>query len=114
MNAGQPFMISAKKYHANPAMADWLKYLVENFGKVSLAKRGAISGFTTTEKPATLPSTTVLVTNQIAASKQPVQWFEALMSPKAQQVAQTNAAGLVNGSLSAADFMAKVQAALTS
>jgi raffinose/stachyose/melibiose transport system substrate-binding protein len=112
MNAGQPFMISAKKYKDNPAMAEWLKYFVENFGNVSLAKRGAISGFVASEKPANLPSTTVLVTTQIAASKQPVQWFEALMPPKAQQVAQTNAAGLVNGTVSAADFMAKVQEAL--
>ena len=27
MNAGLPIMVSAKKYQANPPMADWLKYV---------------------------------------------------------------------------------------
>jgi len=52
------------------------------------------------------------VTTQIKAAKQPLGWFESLMSAKAQDVAQKNAAGLVNGSVSPADFMSKVQTAL--
>jgi len=114
MNAGLPIMMSAKKYKDNPGLADWLKYLAQNYGDTAMKLKGAISGFPATNAPADLPPTTVLVTNQIKAAKQPLGWFESLMPAKGQDVAQKNAAGLVNGSVSPADFMAKVQAALTS
>jgi len=112
MNAGLPIMMSAKKYNANPAMADWLKFLAQNYGNTAMSLKGAISGFPASTPPANLPATTTLVTTQIKAAKQPLGWFESLMSAKAQDVAQKNAAGLVNGSVSPADFMSKVQAAL--
>jgi raffinose/stachyose/melibiose transport system substrate-binding protein len=112
MNAGLPIMMSAKKYNANTAMADWLKFLAQNYGNTAMSVKGAISGFPASTTPANLPATTTLVTTQIKAAKQPLGWFESLMSAKAQDVAQKNAAGLVNGSVSPADFMSKVQTAL--
>jgi raffinose/stachyose/melibiose transport system substrate-binding protein len=113
MNAGDPIMVSAKKYNAaSGPMGEWLKYVAQNYGTVALAKRGAVSGLVATDKPASLPSTTTLVGEQIRATKTPILWFEALMTQKAQQVAQKNAPGLVNGSTSPAQFMSLVQAAL--
>jgi raffinose/stachyose/melibiose transport system substrate-binding protein len=38
-----------------------------------------------------------------------VLWFEALFNTKATQTSQTNAAPLVTGSISAQDFMQRVQ-----
>jgi raffinose/stachyose/melibiose transport system substrate-binding protein len=115
MNAGLPIMVSAKKYNAAPGpMGAWLKYLAQNYAAVAMAKRSVISGFVLADadRPATLPSTTTVVTDQIKSTKQPLGWFESLMSAKAQQVAQTNAPSLVNGGKSAAQFMSLVQAAL--
>jgi raffinose/stachyose/melibiose transport system substrate-binding protein len=112
MNAGLPVMMSAKKYNANSAMADWLKYVAQNYGNTAMSLKGAISGFPASTTPTNLPATTTLVTSQIKAAKQPLGWFESLMSAKAQDVAQKNAAGLANGSVSPADFMSKVQTAL--
>jgi raffinose/stachyose/melibiose transport system substrate-binding protein len=112
MNAGLPIMVSAKKYRENAALGEWLKYLAEHYGEVAMNLKGAVSGFPASAQPASLPSTTKLVTEQIKATKQPLGWFESLMSAKGQNVAQTNAAGLVNGSVSPADFMSKVQDAL--
>ena len=113
MNAGDPIMVSAKKYKGNPGLADWLKFLAENYGDRALSLKGAISGFPATSSPGTLPSTTTLVTTQIKATKAPLGWFESLMSAKAQDVAQKNAAGLVNGSVSPSNFMSMVQSALS-
>lgn len=112
MNAGQPIMVSAKKYNENPALGAWLKYLAENYGNVALNLKGALSGFPASSTPTNLPATTTLVTEQFKAAKQPLGWFESLMPAKAQDVAQKNAAGLVGGRVSPADFMAKVQEAL--
>ena len=110
-NAGQPIMISAKNYNANPAFADWLKFVVDNYGNAAIAL-GDLSGFNVTTTPSTLPPTTKIVVAQIAATKTPVGWFETLFNSKATSVSQTNAARLVTGSLSAQSFMSTVQAAV--
>ena len=52
MNAGDPIMVSAKKYKGNPGLADWLKFLAENYGDRALSLKGAISGFPATSSPA--------------------------------------------------------------
>jgi len=57
---------------------------------------------------------TTQVRKTISESKQNVLWFEALFSTKATTVSQTNAASLVNGSMSAQQFMQTVQDALSS
>lgn len=112
MNAGQPIMFSKKGY--TPAVAQWLKYLVQNYGSVALAKEAEVSGFVVHNPPATLSPTTQLTLSQIAATKTPVLWFEALFSAQATTVSQQNAAELANGTESAQDFMSKVQAAIDS
>jgi raffinose/stachyose/melibiose transport system substrate-binding protein len=54
------------------------------------------------------------VQSTVASSSQSVLWFEAQLSTKATTVSQQDAAPLVSGGMSAADFMAAVQAAQTS
>jgi len=110
-NAGQPVMISAKSYNANPAMADWLKFVLQNYGAAAIAL-GDLSGFAIAQTPATLPNTTKLAIAELAATQTPVGWFETLFNAKATNVSQTNAARLVTGSLSPQNFMATVQAAV--
>jgi raffinose/stachyose/melibiose transport system substrate-binding protein len=108
-NAGQPIMVSAKKY--SPAEGQWLKFVFDNYGNAALSQAGALSGFKVTKTPASLPPTTQLAINQIKAIKTPVLWFEALMGAKQTSLSQTNAARLVTGTMSAKDFMSTVQAA---
>jgi len=107
MNAGLPIMFSAKKY--NPAIGEWLKYVVDNYGDTALKDKGVISGFVVTDQPANLPSTTQTVLNQIKATTVPLQWFEAPLTAKAGSVSTKNAASLVNGSQSPQAFMSSVQ-----
>ncbi|MBO3752452.1 extracellular solute-binding protein [Streptosporangiaceae bacterium NEAU-GS5] len=111
MNAGLPTMVSAKKY--NPATTgEWLKYMVGNYGDTALAERGMVTGFKVANPPASVPAMTKLVQDQIAATKDPVLWFEALFTAKATSVAQKGAAPLVTGGMSPQDFMSAVQDAL--
>jgi raffinose/stachyose/melibiose transport system substrate-binding protein len=106
-NAGLPVMVSADKY--TPEVGEWLTFIAENYGDVTLEEHGAVSGFVTTAEPPELPSTTRTVLDAISATTEPLQWFEAPMSPKAGSVAMKNAASLANGNMSPEDFMSQVQ-----
>lgn len=110
MNAGQPTSVNKAKYA--DAFGQWLAYMVKNYGDVALQKQGAVTGFVVHNKPANLPALTTLVVDQIAKVTQPVLWFEALFSTKATNASQQDAAPLVTGAMSPANFMAAVQQAL--
>ena len=109
MNAGQPTSVNKAKYNAT--FGQWLAYMAQNYGDVAI-KQGAVTGFVVHQKPASLPALTTLVVDQIAGVKQPVLWFEALFSTKATNISQQDAAPLVTGAMSPANFMAAVQQAL--
>lgn len=109
MNAGQTTSMNQKKY--TPAVGQWLTYVAQKYGDVALQKEGAVTGFVAHNKPANLPALTTLIIDQIAKVTQPVLWFEALFSTKATTLSQQNAAPLVTGAMSPANFMASVQQA---
>lgn len=109
MNAGQPTSVNKAKYNAD--FGKWLTYMVQNYGDVAL-QQSAVTGFVVHNKPASLPALTTLVINEIAKVTQPVLWFEALFSTKATNASQQDAAPLVTGAMSPANFMAAVQQAL--
>jgi len=111
MNCGEPLMFSAKAYNA--ADAQWLKFVAENFGNVAL-KQGDITGFEVLPKVTTATPLMQIVQHQIAVTTTPVLWFEAYFSSKATTVAQSDAAPLVDGGMSAQQYMSNVQAALDS
>lgn len=110
MNAGQPTSVNKAKY--TDAFGQWMAYMVQNYGDVALAKQGAVTGFVVHNKPADLPALTTLVIDLIPKVTQPVLWFEALFSTKATNISQQDAAPLVTGAMSPANFMAAVQQAL--
>jgi len=109
MNAGQTTSMNQKKY--TPAVGQWLAYVAQKYGDVALQKEGAVTGFVVHNKPSNLPTLTILVIDQIAKVTQPVLWFEALFSTKATTLSQQNAAPLVTGAMSPANFMASIQQA---
>jgi raffinose/stachyose/melibiose transport system substrate-binding protein len=110
-NVGLPMTFSAHQY--NDKVGAWLKCIAENYGQASLTDQNSISGFVPAEVPK-LDALTSAVQDQVSASQDSVLWFEALFGSKATTVSQTNAAPLVTGSISAEDFMDKVQQAIDS
>ncbi len=106
-NVGIPTMFASNEF--DDADKAWLKCIVSNYGDVVLKDSGVVSGFAISDPPTDLPATTQLVQDTIANAPSSVLWFEALMSPQATTVSQSNGGGLANGSLSGADFMKLVQ-----
>jgi raffinose/stachyose/melibiose transport system substrate-binding protein len=111
MNAGQTTSVNKAKYNA--AIGQWLAYMAQNYGDVALQKEGAVTGFVVHNQPASVPALTTLVLDEIKKVTQPVLWFEALFSTKATNISQQDAALLVTGAMSAQNFMAAVQQALS-
>ncbi|MDT0570302.1 extracellular solute-binding protein [Streptomyces sp. DSM 3412] len=109
-NVGLPVAVSAKSYDAK--VGDWLSCISKNYGAASLKDQGTVSGFKPGGDTGTLPPLTQTVQDTITRTKTSTLWFEALFNTKATETSQTNAAPLVNGSLSAKDFMQKIQADL--
>jgi raffinose/stachyose/melibiose transport system substrate-binding protein len=105
-NVGVPVMVSKKGY--NDSTKAWLKCVVANYGDAVL-ESGVVSGFTVSNPPADLPSTTKTVQQTIKDAPSSVLWFEALFSSKGTTVSQTNGGGLANGTLSGSEFMKLVQ-----
>ncbi|MGW7165173.1 ABC transporter substrate-binding protein [Streptomyces sp. NPDC054884] len=106
-NVGLPVAVSAKSYDAK--VGDWLSCITKSYGAASLKDQGTVSGFKPNGDTGTLPPLTQTVQDTITKTTTSTLWFEALFSTKATETSQTNAAPLVNGSLSAKDFMQKIQ-----
>ena len=109
-NVGLPVAVSAKSYDAK--VGDWLSCITKNYGAASLKDQGTVSGFKPNGDTGTLPPLTQTVQDTISKTTTSTLWFEALFNTKATETSQTNAAPLVTGSLSAKDFMQKVQSDL--
>ncbi|WP_330268818.1 ABC transporter substrate-binding protein [Streptomyces griseorubiginosus] len=106
-NVGLPVAVSAKSYDTK--VGDWLSCITKNYGAASLKDQGTVSGFKPNGDTGTLPPLTQTVQDTISKTTTSTLWFEALFNTKATETSQTNAAPLVTGSLSAKDFMQKVQ-----
>ncbi|MFB7333744.1 ABC transporter substrate-binding protein [Streptomyces adustus] len=111
-NVGLGIALGAKSFDKNTG--DWVSCITKNYGSTALKDQGAISGFKVNADVKDASEVAGQVRRTISSSKQNVLWFEALFSTKATTVSQTNAAGLVNGSLSPEKFMQTVQDALSS
>ncbi|MFD7818348.1 ABC transporter substrate-binding protein [Streptomyces sp. NPDC059785] len=111
-NVGLGITLGAKTF--DEKTGDWVSCITKNYGSTALKDQGAISGFKVNTEVEDANEVTTQVRDTISSSKQNVLWFEALFSTKATTVSQTNAASLVNGSMSAEQFMQTVQDALSS
>jgi raffinose/stachyose/melibiose transport system substrate-binding protein len=105
-NVGLPQTFSKASY--TPKVADWLKCITANFGEEAL-KQGQITGFKSANEVPGLSAITTEVKDKISSSKVSVLWFEALFNSKASADSSKNAALLVTGQMSPADFMSAVQ-----
>ncbi|WP_030689371.1 ABC transporter substrate-binding protein [Streptomyces globisporus] len=111
-NIGLAVTLGSKNFDAKTGA--WVGCIAKNYGSTALKDHGTISGFKVNTPVEDANEVTTTVRRTISSSKRNVLWFEALFSTKATTVSQTNAAGLVNGSVSPEQFMETVQAALVS
>ena len=109
-NVGLPMTFNAKKYDANASA--WLKCIATNYGSAALKDQASISGFKVNTPVENLDPLVKSTQETVNSTKESVLWFEALFSTKATTTSQTNAAGLVTGSVSPQKFMELVQADL--
>ncbi|MER7728942.1 extracellular solute-binding protein [Streptomyces sp. NPDC096323] len=110
-NVGLGITLGAKSF--DEKTGDWVSCIAKNYGSTALKDHGSISGFKVNTGVMDANDVTTKVRKTISESKQNVLWFEALFSTKATTVSQTNAAGLVTGSMKPEAFMQTVQDALT-
>lgn len=110
-NVGLGITLGAKSF--DKKTGDWVSCIAKNYGSTALKNHGSISGFKVNTGVMDANDVTTKVRKTISESKQNVLWFEALFSTKATTVSQTNAAGLVTGSMKPEAFMQTVQDALT-
>jgi raffinose/stachyose/melibiose transport system substrate-binding protein len=110
-NVGLGITLGARSF--DKKTGDWVSCITKNYGSTALKDHGSISGFKVNTKVEDANEVTTQVRQTISSSKQNVLWFEALFSTKATTVSQTEAAGLVTGSMSPRQFMTAVQDALT-
>jgi len=111
-NVGLPIAVSASSY--NDKVGAWLACIAENYGAAALEDQGSITGFTVNGDVGETPVLTQLVQETIASTTETTGWFETLFGAKATATSQQNAAPLVSGSVTAEEFMSKVQADLDS
>ncbi|MGW7066722.1 ABC transporter substrate-binding protein [Streptomyces sp. NPDC054855] len=109
-NVGLGIALGAKSFDKKTGA--WVSCIAENYGSTALKDHGTISGFKVNTEVKDANKVTTQVRDTVSSSKQNVLWFEALFSTKATTVSQTNAASLVNGSMSPKQFMQTVQDAL--
>ncbi|WP_328664947.1 extracellular solute-binding protein [Streptomyces sp. NBC_00328] len=110
-NVGLGITLGAKSFDKNTGA--WVSCIAKNYGSKALKDHGSISGFKVNTPVTDANEVTTQVRDTISASKQNVLWFEALFGTKATTISQTNAAGLVSGSMSPEQFMQTVQDALS-
>ncbi|MFD6555193.1 ABC transporter substrate-binding protein, partial [Streptomyces sp. NPDC058398] len=110
-NVGLGITLGAKSFDKNTGA--WVSCIARNYGSKALKDHGSISGFKVNTPVTDANEVTTQVRGTISASKQNVLWFEALFGTKATTISQTNAAGLVSGSMSPEQFMQTVQDALS-
>ncbi|MGW8565414.1 ABC transporter substrate-binding protein [Isoptericola sp. NPDC055881] len=105
-NVGIPVMFTTAQY--GKAQKDWLGCVAENYGQTALDEFGQVTGFEVTKAEGQSDLTT-LVQDTIADAPSSVLWFEALFSPEATTVSQSNGGGLATGDLTGQEFMKLVQ-----
>jgi len=109
VNCGTILALSKAKYDA--ATADWLKFVFTRMGNYAMTTYGAMKGYKVSEFPATLPTYTKLVADELKKVKNAALWFEATFDSKTSQVAQENVQSLVNGTITPKEYMSRIDAA---
>lgn len=86
VNCGNILTLSADSY--DEQTGDWLKYVFTRMGDYAMSEFGSFKGYKVTNMPASLPTYTKIVGEELAKVQKAGLWFEASMDDKTSSVAQ--------------------------
>lgn len=106
MNCGNILCLSKANY--DEATAGWLKYFVENAGDYAMEEMGAVKGYKY-DVASKLTPVNQLVADTLASVTKAGTWFEATMNNETKSAAQDNVQTLINGDMTAQEYMESIQ-----
>lgn len=112
MNCGNPLVLSKDKYDEDAQ--GWLKYFVEHAGDYGVLEQGQIKGYTYTAELEDIDPLNQMVNEVIESCTNPGTWWEAMMNNETKTAAQDNAQTLINGDMTAKEYMQSIQDAYDS
>ncbi len=106
MNCGNILALDKGKY--DEGTAGWLKYMVENLGNEAMTQFGAVKGYKY-DVAGDLSTYSQIVADELGKVTKASTWFEAAMNSETSTVAGDYVQTLVNGDVSAQDYMQAIQ-----
>jgi raffinose/stachyose/melibiose transport system substrate-binding protein len=108
MNCGNILCLDKAKY--DEGTANFLKYFVNNIGNEAMSQFGAVKGYKY-DVEGDLSTYSQIVADELAKVTKASTWFEASMNSEVSTVAQENVQTLINGDMTAQEYMQSIQAA---
>jgi len=106
MNCGNILCLDKSKY--DEGTAGWLKFMVENLGNEAMSQYGAVKGYKY-DVEGSLTSYSQIIADELGKVSKASTWFEAAMNSEVSTAAQSNVQTLINGDMSAQDYMQSIQ-----
>lgn len=106
MNCGNILALDKNKY--DEGTAGWLKYMVENLGNEAMTQFGAVKGYKY-DVAGELGPYSKIVADELGKVTKASTWFEAAMNSETSTVAGDYVQTLINGDVSAEDYMQAIQ-----
>lgn len=111
MNCGNILCLDKAKY--DEGTAGWLEYIVSNLGDYAMEQFGAVKGYKYTAK-GDLSNYSQMVADALGEVTASTKWWEAAMTSETKATAQDNVQTLVNGDMTAEQYMKSIQDAFES
>jgi len=106
MNCGNILALSQDKY--DEGTAGWLKYMVQNLGNEAMTQFGAVKGYKY-DVAGDLSSYSKIVADELGKVTKATTWYEAGMNSETSTVAQDYVQTLINGDMTAKEYMQFIQ-----
>lgn len=106
MNCGNILCLDKAKY--DEGTANFLKYFVSNIGNEAMSQFGAVKGYKY-DVEGDLSTYSQIVADELAKVTKASTWFEASMNSEVSTVAQENVQTLINGDMTAEEYMQSIQ-----
>ncbi|MDO7266563.1 ABC transporter substrate-binding protein [Shouchella clausii] len=103
MNAGIVTVFSKAGF--DEPTREWFTYLYTHYADRAMSEHGMVSGLATSIEPNDDDPLTKLVLDELEQAESSALWFEATFNARKQELAETNAQQLIEGSLTPEQFM---------
>lgn len=107
MNCGNILCFSKEKY--DEASSYFLKYFVEEIGNEAMSTLGSLKGYKYTVDPGNVTGYTQDLMDEIGKATSAFTWYEATMGSEVSTVTQENVQTLLNGDMTALEYMQSIQ-----